>query len=251
MAKARRRGGRPPKGEYAGKSAVMNFRVRPDTKQLLEAAAHASERTLSQETEHQLRRALFHTGVSPIHALMATIASVIDGLRNLENPKARWFSDPYLFAQGREAMTTAYEMFCPEGAPPQTIEENLELGGRMQGRLAILERLRDIQIADPSVPLSKRSQHERILVMEKTDLGALAERPRVYGMTADQTREEHKLGVRLGELMRKARKPEAMTPSERKRLDELADQIAELQKRARVFHGRQRRQQSSNEKGKS
>ena len=48
--------GRPPGGEYAEKSAVMNFRIRPDTKRLLQQAAHMSGRTLSQETEHQIRK---------------------------------------------------------------------------------------------------------------------------------------------------------------------------------------------------
>jgi hypothetical protein len=50
--------GRAPKGEYAGKIEVMSFRLTPDTKAALRRAAATSGRSLSQETEHRLRRGL-------------------------------------------------------------------------------------------------------------------------------------------------------------------------------------------------
>jgi TraY domain len=50
--------GRAPKGEYAGKTQVMSFRLTPDTKAALRRAAARSGRSLSQETEHRLRRGL-------------------------------------------------------------------------------------------------------------------------------------------------------------------------------------------------
>jgi hypothetical protein len=56
MAKARR--GRAPQGEYAGKTGVLSFRIRPDTKTALRKAAAAANRSLSQEAEHRLRRGL-------------------------------------------------------------------------------------------------------------------------------------------------------------------------------------------------
>jgi hypothetical protein len=45
--------GRVPKGEYAGKTEVMSFRITPDTKVALRRAAAASGRSLSQEAEHR------------------------------------------------------------------------------------------------------------------------------------------------------------------------------------------------------
>src|SRR3977135_2623120 len=48
--------GRAPKGEYAGKTEVMSFRLTPDTKAALRRAAATSGRSLSQEAEHRLRR---------------------------------------------------------------------------------------------------------------------------------------------------------------------------------------------------
>ena len=50
--------GRVPKGEYAGKTEVMSFRITPDTKTALRRAAATSGRSLSQEAEHRLRRGL-------------------------------------------------------------------------------------------------------------------------------------------------------------------------------------------------
>jgi TraY domain len=52
VAKTRR--GRRPQGEYAGKTGVMSFRIRPDTKAALREAATTSGRSLSQEAEHRL-----------------------------------------------------------------------------------------------------------------------------------------------------------------------------------------------------
>ena len=70
--------GRPPGGEYAGKKGGDEFQNPPHTRRLLEQAARASGRTLSQETEHQLRRALVDMGTGPTHALMSLIARSID-----------------------------------------------------------------------------------------------------------------------------------------------------------------------------
>jgi hypothetical protein len=56
VAKTKR--GRRPQGEYAGKTGVMSFRIRPDTKAALREAATTSGRSLSQEAEHRLRQGL-------------------------------------------------------------------------------------------------------------------------------------------------------------------------------------------------
>ena len=149
--------GRPPGGEYAEKSAVMNFRIRPDTKRLLQQAAHMSGRTLSQETEHQLRRALVEMGAGPTYAFLQTIGQAVDSLVNFKDPKASWLHDPYLYRQARNAITAALDLFQPEGTPPETATERFELGGTQQGRVAMLELLRQIQLANSSIPLAENS----------------------------------------------------------------------------------------------
>jgi hypothetical protein len=226
MAKKR---GRRPKGEYAGKSEVMSFRITPAAKAALTQASRVSGRSLSQEAEHQIRRALLDMGAGPTYALLKVIGNAIDSLVNLKNPDAHWTTDAYLFDQACKAIVGALELFRPEGTLPESIEDALEVGGRMQGRLAVLELLRQIQIADPSIPLVKQTPHQRALVMLQADLGQLAERPRIYGMTAEQAREEHKIAVRFNPLMRKAGKnPEAVTPEEAQQLWTLAGKLADL-----------------------
>src|SRR3974390_151320 len=49
---------RPPKGEYPEKKRVFASRVREDTWAKLQQASAKSGRSVSQEFEHQLRRAL-------------------------------------------------------------------------------------------------------------------------------------------------------------------------------------------------
>ena len=95
------------------------LRIRPDTKRLLQQAARASGRTLSQETEHQLRRALIEMG-APTYAFLQTIGQAVDSLVNFRDQKARWLDDPYLYRQARNAITAALDLFQPEGTPRQS-----------------------------------------------------------------------------------------------------------------------------------
>ncbi len=233
--------GRPPRGEYAGKTAVMNFRIRPDTKRLLEEAAEKSGRTLSQETEHQLRRALVDMRSGPTHALMQVIGSTIDSLVNLRDPKAKWHDDPYLFEQAMAAVRAALEIFRPEGPPPpQATEEVLALGGRRQAELSVAEMLREIQVADLATSLEKQSRHQRGMARLRADLGPLADRPRIYGRTASETRQEHELGREFMALHRKAIKtPAAITAEEKQRYRALWEQLRE-QERIRTRTGEEK-----------
>jgi hypothetical protein len=223
--------GRPPGGEYPEKSSVINFRIRPDTKQLLQDAARASRRTLSQESEHQLRRALIEMGAGPTYAFMQIIGRVVDKLVNLKDPNAKWMQDPYLYQQAENAITAALRLFRPEGTPPETVSESLELGGTQQGALMMREELRDVQLADPSIPFAKQSARQQMLSMRKADLGDLADRPRIYGRTADRTRQEASLGRQAAELIRKAqRQPKQMTSAEKAELGQLFDALDEIRK---------------------
>lgn len=221
--------GRPPGGEYADKSTVINFRIRPDTKRLLQDAAHTSGRTLSQEAEHQLRRALIEMEAGPTYAFLQTIGQAIDKLVNFKDPKANWLHDPYLYRQARGAITAALDLFQPANSPPDVATEQLDLGGTHQGRMATMDLVRKIQLADSSTPLAKQTSEQRLLVSRKVDLGALADRPQVYGRTAEQARQEHEIGSEFGPLMRKAeRDPDQMTNKDWRQLRRLAEALADL-----------------------
>jgi hypothetical protein len=51
-------GGRKPRGEFKGKTAMLTTRITPETRGWLESAAQKSGRSLSQEVEYRLRQSL-------------------------------------------------------------------------------------------------------------------------------------------------------------------------------------------------
>jgi hypothetical protein len=168
-------------------------------------------------------------GAGPTYAFLQTIGQAIDKLVNFKDPKADWLHDPYLYRQARGAITAALDLFQPEATPPDVADEQLGLGGTHQGRMAAMDLVRKIQLADSSVPLAKQTSEQRLLVSRKADLGALADRPQVYGRTADQTRQEHEISIKFGSLMRKAeRDPDQMTNKDWRRLRQLADALGDL-----------------------
>ena len=217
--------GRPPRGEYPEKTAVMNFRIRPDTKRALQEAAERSGRTLSQETEHQLRRALFDIGTGPTHALFKLIGSSIDALVNLKDQNARWTDDPYLFDQAVKATVAALEMFRPKGPIPETPADALEFGGASRGQAEVSTRLLDIQLTDPPAALGKSSKYEREIALMRADLGSLADRPRIFGLSAGAQRTLNNLQRECAALHRK----NARTAKEEARYRDLRQQIEEIQ----------------------
>lgn len=190
MAEKRRKRGRPPGGEFVDKSTVVHFRVRPGTKALLERAAAASGRSVSQECEHRLLRGLEDFGDEPTTALLKIWAAAIKATRNLHDPKARWWSDPYLYEQATRAFAALLKSLRPPGALPPTPEEILDLGGLHQGEISIDLTLREIQAVDPTKPLARQTKHEQWLNGLRKDLGLLADRPQVWGRSADYVRAE-------------------------------------------------------------
>src|SRR5271169_2882666 len=92
--------GRAPKGEYAGKTEVMSFRITPSTKAALKRAAAAGNRSLSQEAEHRLRRGLDDDatissfwGDAETFAIMRLAAQVIQSLDEVSHAKVHWTAD--------------------------------------------------------------------------------------------------------------------------------------------------------------
>jgi len=92
--------GRAPKGEYAGKTEVMSFRITPSTKAALKRAAAAGNRSLSQEAEHRLRRGLDEDatissfwGDAKTFAIMRLAAQVIQSLDEVSHAKVHWIHE--------------------------------------------------------------------------------------------------------------------------------------------------------------
>ena len=102
--------GRAPKGEYAGKTEVMSFRLTPDTKAALRRAAATSGRSLSQEAEHRLRRGLDEEeaisklwGDVKTSAMLRLAAQVVQSLGTMRDTKVHWTADAKVFDSAIEA----------------------------------------------------------------------------------------------------------------------------------------------------
>jgi hypothetical protein len=186
----KRKRGRPPHGEYPEKSEVMNFRIRPDTKRLLKDAALASGRTVSAEAEHQLRRGLAEMGVGRTHSVMTVIGKAIDGLVALKtSPTASrddaWWTDPKLFEAARHVVLEALELFRPNTADNAEASDD----DARQAAFEIEALLHEIQTFDETKkPYTRQTPHERWLGLMKKDLGPLADRPVVWGASAEEAR---------------------------------------------------------------
>jgi hypothetical protein len=199
--------GPAPKGEYEGKTAVFSTRIRPDTRRRLIAAAAASGRSLSQELEHRLRGSFIEEdterefyGDVETAALLKVLGIVIGSITTVRGrSKGRWVDDPYRFDQAAKAVAGALELFRPAGKIPPSHEA----GPRTQGKIAALETIREIQLADPSLPITERSTRQHVLAQLQARLGDLAGRPRPYGLNAQEARERDQIEQDLAPLRRK------------------------------------------------
>lgn len=118
MVKRRARGGgRKPKGDITGKSAVFSTRIRPETRAALERAARESGRSLSQEIEKRLEYGLVDSREEPpeLQALCHALSHIAKRVAGLE--RNTWRSDPFRARAFRVAVDRLLERLSPEGKP--------------------------------------------------------------------------------------------------------------------------------------
>ena len=127
--------GRPPKGNYAGNSAVLTIRMQPDLRQKLEAVAAGTGKSLSQEIQFRLKNSFADEqkqddrfGGPKLHAVfraMAEIAKEVGPtayfLKNMEPAEGNeWLADPYAFEQVVAGCMKFFAFLRPPGdsTPP-------------------------------------------------------------------------------------------------------------------------------------
>lgn len=204
---------RRPARKYPEKSEVINFRIQPSTKAALKKAAAASGRTVSAEAEFQLQRALSDLGAGKTFAIMEMIAKTIDGLAATR--KTKWWLDPTAYAAAVAVVTAAFELLRPPGQPQgDPLSEH-------SPRFAVETTLREIQTADLRVPFGEQRPYGRWLARLKQGLGDLADRPALWGQTADQARASGEAAAPiLAELIHLSKKRDK-TPAEMERVAKL------------------------------
>jgi hypothetical protein len=218
---------------YPAKSDVINFRIQRSTKTALQKAAAASGRTVSAETEHQLHRALSDMGTGRTHAIFAMIAMTIDGFlapspdngKPAKPTRAKWWDDPRLFDQAAKLTAAALELLRPQGPASPESEDPID---EHSARFAIEATLREIQTADPAIPFAQQKPYQRWLALLKQDLGPLADRPSVFGLTADEARKVDALAKPLLAEYHPLSQKKSKTPADVQRLDELEGALAAI-----------------------
>jgi hypothetical protein len=128
--------GRPPRGEYTGKSATITTRIKPDTRSALEDAARANRRSLSQEIERRLRESLSSTERQAGHIRAIGELAKIATERIEEVTGKDWLSDPFTAEAVRHTVDTVLAHFAPRLAS-HTVPDRLErLAAAMPSEMA-------------------------------------------------------------------------------------------------------------------
>jgi hypothetical protein len=236
--------GQPPRGPYAGKSAVLAWRVRPDTRADIERAAKASGRSMSQEVEHRLKGSFAEDqeikdrfGSERSYAVMRLMAYTIAAIRPAGAADRDWLSDPVLFDRAVEGIAVVLAQFRPRGRRPSK-KSRWKIGGFL-GEVAANDLLREVQAAAPGY--TGRSTHQKILTKLRDALGEVADRAEPFGRTAEENRRLSRIAIarRLKVLRRKlAKHPEPMTAEEREEHDRLIGELQTL--RGTTGKGRRR-----------
>jgi hypothetical protein len=213
--------------KYAKKTTVINFRIQPSTKALLDEAARRSGRTMSAECEHQLRRALVDMGAGPTFAIMSLVGRTIVGV---VGPKTKWWNDPRQFDEAVRLAHAAFGLLRP---PPRAGAEPPAGGEPLSERsiqFAAEASVREAQAVDTAVPFEKQTDDQRWLAHLRQDLGPVVDRALVWGFSAQETRRlRESTRSYLPELQALTKKggKEPLTQAEAERLAELQRKLLE------------------------
>jgi hypothetical protein len=221
--------GQPPRGPYAGKSSVIAWRVRPETRVDIERAAKANGRSMSQEVEHRLKRSFAEdTDIIQIfggernYAVMRLVASIIESIRPASASKTDWLDDPALFDRALEGISAVLAQIRPKGRHPS--KKNLWKVGGFLGHVAADDLLREVQAAAPGY--MGKSKHQLKLTRLKNALGEVASRAKPFGRTEEENRRMARIARRVAVLKRKrARDPESVTSEEHEEHDRLLEEF--------------------------
>jgi hypothetical protein len=156
-------------------------RIREDTWKMLQEAAAASGRSVSQEFEHRLRRGLDDDkwneetfGDRRTFGVMKTaaMAAVNSSLLSSKNSKVHWTSAVEGFDRALDAISKALKIFRPH----ELRAADLVIGSPEIGA-PTLKVVREIQEANTARPLDKMTKRQRAMLRLKDELGDLLDRP--------------------------------------------------------------------------
>jgi hypothetical protein len=186
--------GPAPKDEASVSSQVLSIRVRPDTREALQAAATANKRTLSQEIQTRLRRSLATDediknafGSRRNFRLMQLIALAIEGL--YRDGDTDWVDDPILLRQAEQIVATLFHSLPGYSVEPTFSVDPISraLAHPSVGATKMAAAIDAIQRADPDLPVNQGTRGEHLARYMKAEIDVL-DRVKVYRGTAADLR---------------------------------------------------------------
>lgn len=235
MVEKKRKRGRPPGGEFSDKSEVVHFRVRPDTKAMLEKAAQTTGRTVSQEAEHRLLRGLEDFENEQMTAMLKIFDLAMATVSKSYDPtgKARWWNDPLLYSVAERTLLGTFHMLRPPGSAPAADDISFQ---KMEDMGAHTKNMiwRRIQLVDETKPYARLSKSEVWYSMLRKELGPpVADRPVIWGKSAEELRKEHAELDAIRPLVQQSLPlenlpAETRTPEQQKKLERLQRQISKI-----------------------
>ena len=157
--------GRPPKGEYSGKTSALMTRITPQLRNALEDAANRNGRSLSQEAERRLRQSFdplleqdrVDTFVNSFggNQNFAVFRIIVQAQECVEFiTRRKWIDDRFTFEQILLAINVVFATFRPPGKlelPPEMLSEGTTASflGESCARGAISQ----VRVADDEIPL--------------------------------------------------------------------------------------------------
>lgn len=183
------------------------MRLRPETRLRLDAAAKASNRSVSQEVEHRLRGTfgeddddIKRYGSKQNAAVVNLIGAAIRSASDRDSPKKKhdWLKEQWLFDDVMAAISHVLLWFRPGG------DGGLRPINMGSGTARADQLINEVRLADTALPITKGSARQHTLARLKEKLGGLVTERNPYDdLRKPMPVERHNISPRLKRQQRK------------------------------------------------
>jgi|SRR5215472_494274 len=154
--------GRPPRGEFSGKTRNINTRITDELRQRLEQAKKENDRSLSQEIEMRLTRSFDQEkdrtitvfGAAPTYILFRIAAETVKMVEQWTGEP--WLRDRFTFEIAAAAISSVVTSFAPTGPlePPEEFPTTPDLSEWPDLKESLRSRLVSRPISELAAPFA-------------------------------------------------------------------------------------------------
>lgn len=172
--------GRPPAGEFKGKSTVFTTRIRPDLRERLSSSAEQNGRSLSQEVERRLNDSFRMEdrmedifGSTDNFWTMRVVAMALENSKLMHGSSQNWRQDAQAFDSAMKIITKTLEALRPGDPPTKT--NKMEVVDEFWENLISESLWKDISSANVDLGVNEGSKQEHVLAALKRKFGSSAD----------------------------------------------------------------------------